>query len=133
MELVQIIKETFPDIDWDKFEDIDRALNWELWNGPLPENYWTEVEPLEHYEWKGWVKACNDIEKILSPLPWTAWWDGESDCIDLISPDDNEMYWSDEETVDGVFFASDWIGPESFEEINLRQKLMHKETFSQVF
>jgi hypothetical protein len=90
-----LIRETYPQIDWKKFDEINRSLNWELWHGPLPSDYWTVAEPLEHYEWKGYRQAENDIREILEPLPGEMWFDldGQSVITDS-DPDNYDPYWS---------------------------------------
>lgn len=87
------IKVAYPEIDWDLFEDIDRALNWELWHGPLPANYWTEVEPLDHYEWKGYVQAEKDIREVLDDLPHRLYYDSDAEFVTEMNPEDDPSNW----------------------------------------
>lgn len=102
--IAKAIKQEYPDINWDRFEDIDRAVNWELWHGPLPSNYWKDVvdedgdtlyavEPLEHYEWKGFIQADKDIRELLDPLPYEMWWDGDAEYLTDNNPEDDEYNW----------------------------------------
>ena len=124
---IQAIKAAYPDVDWNKFFEADRALNWELWHGPLPSNYWIEVEPLEHYEWKGFLQAVKDIQEMLSSIPHEVYWDCDGDWFAETNPDNIDDYW--EEFVDG-----EWVytGPD-FELIEPAKILMHKETHSAIF
>jgi hypothetical protein len=138
-EVVTAIKQKYTDIDWDKFEDMDRALNWELWHGPLPSNYWKDsddgeaVEPLEHYDWQGWIQAQTDIQEILDPIPQTLYFDSDSNTITETNPDDDENNWDYIKDSDGNITESIWIGGESWIEVNPREYLMYVETFKQVF
>lgn len=91
--IADAIKEAYSDINWDRFEDIDRALNWELYNGPLPSNYWTEVEPLDHYEWKGFIQAERDIVEILDPLPAELYYDESAGFVTSKNPEDDDENW----------------------------------------
>jgi len=158
-KVIELIKEMYPKVDWLAFEDCDRSLNWELWNGPLPSNYWTYVEPLEHYVWKGFEQACKDIEEILSTIPHEMWFDldGES-CITDRHPENEDSYWN-YTSVDGehqleyeykngksryisiedgreyepdLHQESIWVGGD-WESFNPRQILMHEESWKQVF
>ena len=101
-QIIQQLRELFPDVEWDKLEEADRALNWDLYWGPLPYDYWTEAEPLEHYEWRGQIQAMKDIPEMLDPLPPEIWWDAWTDCIEISDPELNDDN-NDEET-------GDWIG-----------------------
>ena len=131
--IADLIKERYPDIEWDKFEDADRALNWELWHGTLPDNYWTYVEPLEHYVWRGFEIAVGDIEEILSPLPHEMWYDADCDYLTENDPEDIDENWEYIEDEDGNVVDALWLGGYSWEKINLRQKLMYEESWKQVF
>lgn len=90
----EALREIYPDFPWARFYDADRAVNWELWHAPLPDNYWTYVEPLEHYEWKGWEQGLKDIQDMLDQLPSIVWYDGDAEWISLTNPDDEDTYWS---------------------------------------
>jgi hypothetical protein len=122
--VIDAIKAYYPDIKWDLFEDIDRALNWELWHSPLPSNYWTEVEPLEYYTWKGIEQACEDIIEILHNVNETVYifpdWEG----VGFEDPSLDENNYDPE--------SGEWIG-EDFRAEPTRKVLMFKETYSQVF
>jgi len=152
------VKETYPSIDWDRFEDIDRALNFDLWYGTGSE-YWGKAEDLEHYTWEGSEKAVKDLEKVLEPLPHEMWVDCEGEwCVVYTNPDDFDAYWH-YYSVDGeheleyrfensagrYFCIEDgkeyepnlnceaiWVGGE-WEKFNVRQVLMFDETYRQVF
>lgn len=87
------LREIYPDFPWDKFYEADKSVNWELWHGPLPSNYWTYVEPLEHYRWKGWEQGLEDIRKMLEDLPREVWYDGDADWVSLTDPDDDDTNW----------------------------------------
>lgn len=121
--VISLIKSEFPTIDWNKFEDADRALNWELWHGPLPSEYWTEVEPLDYYVWNGWEKAADDIIDILSDLPEVVYYEDGCDYLLTDNPDNVRDFYDDE--------TFEYIGPE-FYEINVREVLMFVETYRQV-
>lgn len=90
----ELIKQQYPQINWARFEDIDRALNFELWYGTANE-YWGHAEDLEYYTWEGLEKACKDLEEILEPLPYEMWFDcdGESIVTDT-NPGDYDGYWN---------------------------------------
>jgi len=122
------IKELYPDIDWTTLEEADRALNWELYWGPLPSDYWTVAEPLEHYVWSGWTKACDDIREILDPLDQTMWYDPDSGCVTDKNPEDFEEYWLIDEDEDTAI----WIGGEWYE-INPVEIVLHVEVFKQLY
>lgn len=129
---IELVKATFPNIDYLKFEDIDRAVNWELWHGPLQEewNYWNEVEPLEHYKFTTFDQACKDLVEILSDLPAEIWIDEDADCILTSDPSEDEANWiidPDGEVCDH------YIGPDNITVADPRQILMFKESYSQVF
>jgi hypothetical protein len=121
--IADAIKALYPDVDWDRFEDADRALNWELWHGPLPDNYWTEVEPLEHYVWQGFQQAEQDIREMLDPVSRLMYLDRDCDFVTDMNPDDDEEnYGKDYE----------WIGSDSWEQIDPWEMLMFRETYGQV-
>jgi hypothetical protein len=123
-----LIKEAFPSIDWNKLSDADRSLNWELWNGPLPSDYWTECEPLVYYEWSGWEKACEDIADILQDLPSHIYYSEDADCIDISNPDDNPENWTKYEDSDEYF----WSGFDYWK-LNPRKYVLHEESYKQVY
>jgi hypothetical protein len=144
MSVETLVREMFRnEVDWPRFDDIYRSLNWELWHGPLPENYWIEVEPLEHYKWSGFEQAQNDLIETLEPLPAQLYLDTDSLCVTTTDPYEDPYNWSDhpdhndgdedelEETEgyrDAVF-----IGGDGWTVISARQTIMNGETFRQVF
>jgi hypothetical protein len=92
--VIKLVKQQYPQVDWSRFEDIDRALNFELWYGTANE-YWGHAEDLEHYTWEGFEKAVADIEEVLEPLPHELWFDCEGGSIVTDSdPEDYEGYWN---------------------------------------
>jgi len=127
VEPANIIKEMYPNINWDLFEDMDRALNWELWHGTLPDNYWTEVEPLDHYTWVGFSQAEDDIRAILEPVASELYWDRDCDFMCENDPYDDDELWIEEED-DEYYFA----GGDNWTKIDPREVLMHVETYRQV-
>lgn len=90
------LKALFPDFNWHRFEELRRAMNYELWQGPMPADYWKEAEPLEHYKWKGWERAVEDIENMLSLLPTEVYYDLDTNCVLLDNPEDDEENWENE-------------------------------------
>lgn len=129
---IRAIKEAYPDVDWDRFEDIDRALNSELWYGPLPDDYWTYVDPLDHYTWQSFDKAVKDIEEVLESLPHEVWVDKDCDPLYVTEtdPEDDNANW--EIDPDGEV-PDVWIGGDNWSKINVRETVMHHETWKQVF
>jgi hypothetical protein len=117
----------YPDIEWSKFFDADRALNWELWHGVLPEGYWKEAEPLEHYVWKDWEKAQTDIIEILSDLPAFVYYECDTDCILLSNPEDDEANWYED-----MYGNWEWCGYD-YEKVDPRKVVMHDESYKQIF
>lgn len=108
---IKNVMETFPKFNWDRFFDIDRALNWELWHGPLPDDYWTEVEPLDHYVWRGIETAADDLRDMLGELPGTLWRDVDGDCIADTDPWEFEDYWAfdeDDEDAEPIWVGGEW-------------------------
>ena len=163
-KMAKAIKEAYPDINWLRFEDIDRSLNFDLWYGTASEYFGEDkAEPLEHYEWKGYVQAETDIRELLEPLPDEMWWDGDCEQLTDKDPNDDEYNWlftcqycgelirsvdrklvnyeTEEETCPEALDGHDenwnveslWIGGEDWTKINLRKELMFDETFKQVF
>lgn len=114
------IKEAFPDINWDRFEDIDRALNAELWHGPWNSNW---AEPLENYRWAGFAQACKDIEETLKDLPYEVYYDVDAENVCINNPEDDPENWIDDEF---------WVGGE-YEVLNTRKTVMYPETYKQIF
>jgi len=69
------LKKDYPHFQWDRLEEINRALNWELHFGPLEPGYWVAIEPLDHYEWHGGAQALTDIQEMMNNLPVTLFYD----------------------------------------------------------
>lgn len=92
---IAAVKEVWPNINWDRFEDIDRMLNMDLWYGTAHEYFGGDspAETLEHYEWEGFEKAVKDMEEVLADLPSEAWWDGDAEWISTTNPDDDDYNW----------------------------------------
>lgn len=130
--IIDNIKAAYPDIDWSKFEDIDRALNWELLFGPQTEGYWTDIEPLDHYEWQGFTQAVSDIREILDPLPERLFWDSDCDDLWLSDPYEDERNWEHNENRD-LEDEQSYMGPWEYEAIDPRKVLMYKSTWEQVY
>ena len=126
-EIINAITVMCPDIDWNKFFDADRALNWELWHGTLPDGYWTEVEPLEFYEWKGFEQASKDIPELLGDLPDTIYYDCDAGCIIFSDPEQDLDNWFEMENGNW-----EWCGPE-YQVVYPRLIVMHHESFKQLF
>lgn len=125
---VDLVKQSYPDIDWDKVEEADRALNFELYFGPLPSDYWTECEPLNHYEWHGWQKACDDISDMLSDLPDRIYYSDDAEIISIINPEDDEDNWHKDE--DGNYCC--WQGFDYWK-LNPRKYVLREESYKQVY
>lgn len=135
-EAAAAVKEMFRDeVDWELFEDMDRATNVELWHGPLGAQYWADPDPGltgTRYQWQGFEQACEDMTKLLEPLPHKLWWDADSDTLSTINPDDDENNWW---TGDDNEFEDDpvWVGGDNWWEFSVRQVLMYDVTFSHIF
>lgn len=110
---IEMIQDSYPDVDWARFFEADQALNWELWHGPLPSEYWTDVEPLEHYTWKGCERAENDIREMLDGLPAELFYNVDAEFISERMPEDEDY--------------SEWS------RVDPRQIVMHKESWKQCF
>lgn len=119
---------TFPSFNWERFWEINTALNWELWHGPLPDDYWSYVEPLEHYTWAGFEKAAHDLNDMLGDLPGTLWVDADfGECVTDTNPEDDEENWVYDDDPDQEPY---WAGGEwaRFEP----RDLLHKEVRSYI-
>jgi hypothetical protein len=121
-----LIKEAFPSIDWNKVSEADRALNWELWYGPLPSDYWTECEPLDYYQWNGWEKAAEDISEMLSDLPEKIYYSEDVDIISITNPEDDEENWFVDENDNYHWQGFDYW------KLNPRKYVLHEESYNQV-
>jgi hypothetical protein len=122
-EIADQIKALYPNVSWEKFEDCDRALNWELWHGPLPYDYWTVAEPLDHYVWLGFEQAERDLREMLDPVPRIMYLDRDCDYVTETNPEDDDGNYDED---------YNWIGSESWERIDPWEKLMFRETYRQV-
>jgi len=123
-----LIKEAFPSIDWNKVNEADRALNFELHFGPLPSDYWSECEPLHYYEWKGWEKACHDLSEMLSDLPVKIFYSEDAECISISHPEDDPENWTKYEDSDEYY----WSGFDYWE-LNPLKYVLHKESYMQIY
>lgn len=142
-----IAETTLSKAEVNQLNDIDKALNWELWNGVLPDNYWTYVEPLGHYIWRGMNQAIADLKAITDKIPLELWHDTWGEGFSYSDPTDDidnaSIY--DPETEDFVFNSEDpkkfdelvdklgWERvdyPEGYERIEPLKILLHKEVIS---
>jgi len=128
VEIAKAVQEMYPDIDWPRFEEINRSLNWELWYGPLPEDYWTVAEPLEHYKWQGYMKAEDDLREILEPVNYDLWYDEDSGVVTDKNPEDDENNWIHDEESDSY----EWVGY-GWITVNAIEALTYVEVYKQVF
>lgn len=130
-KLIEAYMEKYPKFEWAKFFDVDRAVNWELWNGPLPDNYWTYVEPLKHYEWKNWEQGLEDISEMLDELPATMYWDADFDCLMEKDPYEDGSNW--EESDDPDFKGEmDYFGPQEYYRITTAEELLYTEVWKMI-
>lgn len=130
-KLIVAYKEQFPEFRWDKFFEIDRAVNWELWNGSLPDNYWTEVEPLEHYRWVNWERGLEDLKEMLDELPAEMFWDNDWDGLMENDPYDDESYWEPSEDPD-FEGEMDYYGPQEYYKIETAKELLYDEVWKMI-
>ena len=126
-KVINAVIEQYPSFDYKQMFDIDRAINWELWHGPLPSDYWSYVEPLDNYTWKGFDKAVSDIQELLSDMPRTLYWSSDAELLSDINPENDEENWF--EDTSGNW---EWCGFD-YEIIDPLKFLLHKESFNQVF
>lgn len=94
--IAKAIKEQYPDINWDRFEDIDRAVNFDLWYGTAHEYFGEDkAEELEHYEWKGYEQGCKDLVEVLEPLPEGLWYDKDAEFLmtERYDPETDDNNW----------------------------------------
>ena len=96
----------YTDFPWDRFKECVRATNAELWYGPLGPDYWTEVDPLEHYEWRGFPQALDDIREMLEDLPSTIYVDEDDEIIGELDPYENPNNWEDDPEREGEYLRS---------------------------
>lgn len=124
---------------WKRLKEINRALNWTVLNGPFPAEYWTDVEPLDHYKWEGDDKAVDDLREMLEKLPSTIYYD-EDGCVYTSDPymdsdnweDDPDEGSEDDEWVENAGEPT-YIGPENYTEISATKLLLHKEVCDTFF
>lgn len=127
--VAEAIRETFSNINWPRIDDLNRAINWELWHGELPSDYWTKVEPLENYRWSSFEQAVVDLREALESLPGELYVD-EDGSVYLNDPyEDPHYYWSDDDDNDD---EPTYVGPESYESINPLKAVLHFEVWSQI-
>ena len=129
LAVIRQIEERYPNIDFRAFFEADKALNAELWHGPLPLDYWTYSDPLEHYIWQGVEKACDDIREMLSELPTEIWIDLDCDCVVYSDPNEDEHNWHYDSEDD----APVWVGSEDWSNYDPRELLMFTESYRQAF
>ena len=112
---------------WDRFKECVRATNAELWNGPLGSDYWTEVDPLEHYEWRGFQKALDGIREMLEDLPSTIYVDEDNEIIGELDPYVNPNYWEDDPEREGEYL---YYGPWDYSAVNVAEILLPREVYT---
>lgn len=120
-EFILQMREVYPTKDWDTMLECDRALNWELWHGPLPSNYWTYVEPLEYYVWAGFEAAENYLRSWFSDLPQYVYID-DMDFVHIADPEADDENWDDE---------FNYIGP-TYEMVSFKKMVLYKEVYNQI-
>lgn len=128
-EVSRQIQELFPDFPWDKLKEANRALNAELWQGPLEKGYWKDIDPLDHYEWNGWQQACRDIEDMLSMLPNELYWDADFDSLLIDDPYENPDNWEEVSGQDEM----DYMGPQDYYVIPVAEYILSKEVYKQIY
>lgn len=145
---IRAIRAAYPAFNWDRFDDLNRSVNWELWHGVLPDDYWTDVEPLEHYEWAGYEQAERDLIALLADLPADVWIDHNCDaecaCSDK-EPEEFEECWDHTETVvdpetgdvtlicgmcDGEGYVAAYL--ENTYRRNVWETILHEEVWKQI-
>lgn len=124
--IISAYKERFPDFEWDKFFEIDRALNAELWYGPLPTGYWSEVDPLEYYEWVNFQQGMEDLRDMLTSIPGEMYWDNDFEGLLNNNPYNDEGNWQSSEDCEDEM---DYLGPWEYFKINTDQELLSKEVW----
>ena len=127
-DVTELIEEYHPDFNWDRTKDIIRAVRWELYMGPQEDGYWTEVEPLEHYKWKSYLQAEEDLVVALDELPYSMYL-----CDDLYlaldEPDSDMNNWDVEEVEDEWVY----VGPETYSEIIVPLELLGDAVYKQIY
>jgi hypothetical protein len=124
------VREQFPDAPWSVIDHLDRMINWELWHGCLPDDYWTNVEPVET-PWISLQSACNRLIEAMECLPGELWWDADWGGLYVSDPEGDDGNWQptgDEDNEDLV-----WVGPERAYSFDPRQAILYAETWKQVF
>lgn len=109
-DITGAVKALYPETDWDRFEDINRAMNMELMYGPFGRDYWHDVDPLENYDWDGFSKAASDLKQMLDDLPWTLYYEEDSGVLSETDPEDIEDNWMvvDEESGEAIWAGGEW-------------------------
>lgn len=96
-----LIKEFFPKTNWNRVNEIHRALWYELLYGPMSADYWVDVEPLEFYTWQGWAQAVDDLKEAIDELSHEMYYEPETGCITQYDPEHDDANWDEE---------GNWIG-----------------------
>jgi hypothetical protein len=116
------LKKDYPHFQWDRLEEINRALNWELHFGPLEPGYWVAIEPLDHYEWHGGAQALTDIQEMMNNLPVTLFYDLDfGEFAGETHPYNEDHNW--EEIDDELTY----IGPQEYLEVVVLDLVLYKE------
>ncbi len=117
------LQELYPDLQWKKLAEADRSLNWELIFGPQESGYWTTVDPLDHYEWRGVQQTLADIQEMIDALPTSLFYD--LDFGEFIGEEDPyQMNSNWEENEDGEL---NYMGPWEYSEVALVDVLLSNE------
>lgn len=88
------LEQLHPDFPWDRMDEADKAVNADLWFGPMPKEYWTEADPLEHYEWKGYEQGLKDLEEMLQAIPRQMYYDADAEFLTDKNPEDDDTNWT---------------------------------------
>lgn len=115
------LRNEYPDAQWQLIDDLARAANWELWCGPMPDDYWVECDPLET-PWPGWVEACDLLSTALEDLPGFVFYDNDAGGVigtrDPVDEQDNYCSLSDlDEDVLNSRDREVYCGPDDYSEI----------------
>lgn len=131
-DVAELIEEYHPDFEWDRFKEIARALRWELYMGPQEDDYWTEIEPLEHYKWTSFVQAEEDAVVALSELPYCMYLDTDFDTLFLDDPETNNDYWveDDEDGDEGEWV---YVGPMEYREVIVPEELLGDALYNLIY
>lgn len=113
----ELLPEVLPNIDWPKLREAVRAFNWELSFGPLQTGYWENVEPLEHFKWKGQMDALRYIRNVVYSMP-TLYYDWDFDTLVTKDPWEDQNNWVKEDDPDYPDDEMRYIGPQEFYEMD---------------